>query len=209
MRRRPPAALFFPVNHRGKTAAGHDLTFRVSRKLRDENEKFAPAVSRGSWRPVVDNRTEQDENREKPQPWLCTTSRSRDRERVSLRSIHPPRSRLSCPLPLRERAQWCAHDFEWVRGFSQHTPHPSSHAAAPSCPLPQGERAQQRQPSSRLVAEPFSVIPISRCQTAHLVPAAHFCTRGLPLCFTHPESRGGRSAERRSGARRNSREACT
>src|SRR5262245_13192008 len=24
-----------------------------------------------------------------------------------------------------------------------------------------------------------SVIPISRCQTAHLVPAAHFCARGL------------------------------
>ena len=37
-------------------------------------------------------------------------------------------------------------------------------------------------------------------QTAHLVPAAHVCTRGLPLCFTHPESRGGRSAEKRSGA---------
>ena len=26
----------------------------------------------------------------------------------------------------------------------------------------------------------------SRCQTAHLVPAAHVCTRGLRLCFTHP-----------------------
>src|SRR5439155_24655971 len=44
----------------------------------------------------------------------------------------------------------------------------------------------------------------SRCQTAHLVPAAHFCARGLQLCFAHPEPRGGRSAERRSGARRNS-----
>jgi hypothetical protein len=37
-------------------------------------------------------------------------------------------------------------------------------------------------------------------QTAHLVPAARFCARGLHLCFTHPESRGGRSAEKRSGA---------
>ena len=37
-------------------------------------------------------------------------------------------------------------------------------------------------------------------QTAHLVPAAHFCARGLQLRFTHPESRGGRSAEKRSGA---------
>ncbi len=37
-------------------------------------------------------------------------------------------------------------------------------------------------------------------QTAHLVSAAHFCARGLQLCFTHPDSRGGRSAEKRSGA---------
>src|SRR6516225_3675668 len=34
------------------------------------------------------------------------------------------------------------------------------------------------------------------------------CVRVLPLRFTHPESRGGRSAEKRSGARRNTREAC-
>jgi hypothetical protein len=61
-------------------------------------------------------------------------------------------------------------------------------------------RRLKRIPSPRLVAEPFSVIPISRCQTAHLVPAARFCARGLQLCFTHPESRGGRSAEKRSGA---------
>jgi hypothetical protein len=40
----------------------------------------------------------------------------------------------------------------------------------------------------------------SPCQTAHLVPAARFCARALPLCFAHPQSRGGRSAERRSGA---------
>src|SRR6516225_4552764 len=33
-----------------------------------------------------------------------------------------------------------------------------------------------------------------------LVPAAHFCARGLQLRFTHLESRGGRSAEKRSGA---------
>src|SRR4029453_17425703 len=26
----------------------------------------------------------------------------------------------------------------------------------------------------------------SRCQTAHLVPAARFCARGLHLCFAHP-----------------------
>ena len=33
-----------------------------------------------------------------------------------------------------------------------------------------------------------------------LVPAAHVCVRGLQLLLRQPESRGGRSAERRSGA---------
>ena len=92
-------------------------------------------------------------------------------------------------------------------------PHPSRRAhARPDLRqrfrtrAPQDEAAQGI-PNSRFVAEPFSVIPNSRCQTAHLVPAAHFCARGLQLRFTNPESRGGRSAERRAGARRNTREA--
>jgi hypothetical protein len=33
-----------------------------------------------------------------------------------------------------------------------------------------------------------------------ILPAAHSCARVLQLCFTHPKSRGGRSAEKRSGA---------
>ena len=72
-------------------------------------------------------------------------------------------------------------------------PHPSRRAHARldlrhvcRTRAPQDEAAQGI-PNSRFVAEPFSVIPISRCQTAHLVPAAHFCARVLPLCFTHPE----------------------
>src|SRR5262245_54375502 len=73
---------------------------------------------------------------------------------------------------------------------------------------PQDEDGRARA-ELRLVAEPLAVVLISRCQTAHLVPAAHFCVRALHRCFTHPESRGGRSAEKRSGARRNTREACT
>jgi hypothetical protein len=36
--------------------------------------------------------------------------------------------------------------------------------------------------------------------THSIVPAAHLCARGLQLCFTHPGSKGGRSAEKRSGA---------
>jgi len=44
-------------------------------------------------------------------------------------------------------------------------------------------------------------------QTAHLVPAARFLRPGLATLLRSPESRGGRSAERRSGARRNTRAA--
>jgi len=51
---------------------------------------------------------------------------------------------------------------------------------------PQDEAAQGI-PSPRLVVEPSSVIPISRCQTAHRVPAAHVCVRGLRFRFTHPQ----------------------
>jgi hypothetical protein len=39
------------------------------------------------------------------------------------------------------------------------------------------------------------VIPSSRCQTAHLVPAAHVCARVLQLCFINPRVEGW--AERR------------
>src|SRR5499427_7619557 len=59
---------------------------------------------------------------------------------------------------------------------------------------PQDEDGRARA-ELRLVAEPFAVIPISRCQTANRVPAAHFCVRGLQLRFTHPEIEGW--AERR------------
>jgi len=41
---------------------------------------------------------------------------------------------------------------------------------------------------------------ISRCQTAHLVPAARFPRPEFATLLRSPESRGGRSAEKRSGA---------
>jgi hypothetical protein len=52
--------------------------------------------------------------------------------------------------------------------------------------------------------------PRVHCKSHHVkqpisFPRPHFCVRALPLCFTHPPLRGGRSAERRSGARRNTR----
>src|SRR5262249_39035578 len=50
--------------------------------------------------------------------------------------------------------------------------------------------------------------PISRCQTAHLVPAAHFLRPGFATLLHSPRMRGGRSAEKRSGARRSTRGAC-
>jgi hypothetical protein len=44
------------------------------------------------------------------------------------------------------------------------------------------------------------LLSISRYQTAQLVPAARFLRPGLATLLRSPESRGGRSAERRSGA---------
>jgi hypothetical protein len=52
--------------------------------------------------------------------------------------------------------------------------------------------------------------PVSRSQTTHTPPFPRRMSAPgvLHRCFTHPESRGGRSAEKRSGARRNTRGAC-
>src|SRR5262252_4661372 len=66
-------------------------------------------------------------------------------------------------------------------------------------------RTDERMPKLRLVAEPFSVIPISRFQTAHLVPAARCPRPGFASLLSLTRKEGGRSAERRSGARRNTR----
>src|SRR5262249_16148921 len=101
------------------------------------------------------------------------------------------------PSPLAgEGAMVCAQT-RTGEGFAQHSPHPSSHVAAPSCPLPQGERAQQLRP--RLW--PYSLFkqPISFSRRVGV--------RGLRLLLRSPRIEGGRSAERRSGARRNTREA--
>src|SRR5262249_32618446 len=100
---------------------------------------------------------------------------------------------------LRERAQWSAHELERVRG-SRITPSPV--LARGSIELPSPARGE-----GAIMATAF--VALFTFQTAHLVPAAPFCTRGLQLRFTHPEPRGGRSAEKHSGARRNTRGACT
>jgi hypothetical protein len=104
-----------------------------------------------------------------------------------------PRRRLSCPLPLRERAQWCAHTLEWVRGsrgIPLTLPRTQHHRAALSrkgrgrCNT---HRARACIRKSHDVKQPISF------------PRRVFCARALPLCFAHPQSRDGRSAERRSG----------
>src|SRR5262249_52525654 len=56
-------------------------------------------------------------------------------------------------------------------------------------------RTDERMPKLRLVAEPFSVIPISRFQTAHLVPAARRPRPGFASLLRSPVKRGGRSAD--------------
>jgi hypothetical protein len=55
-------------------------------------------------------------------------------------------------------------------------------------------------PGHTITSDAFVALFTFTFQTALLVPAAHFCARVLHRCFTHPESRGGRSAEKRSGA---------
>jgi hypothetical protein len=48
-------------------------------------------------------------------------------------------------------------------------------------------------PGHTIAADAFGVL--FTFQTAHLIPAAHFCARVLRLCFTHPPNEGW--AERR------------
>src|SRR5262249_20987732 len=83
-------------------------------------------------------------------------------------------SPLSCPLPLRERAQWSAHELERVRG-SRITPSPV--LARGSIELPSPARGKG-------AIMPTAFVALFTLQTAHLVPAAHFCARGLQPCFT-------------------------
>src|SRR5215813_1081976 len=60
---------------------------------------------------------------------------------------------------------------------------------------PQDEDGRARA-ELRLVAEPFAVIPISRCQTAHLVPAAHFLRPGFATLLHSPRIEGVGGAPR-------------
>src|SRR5262249_58736789 len=73
-------------------------------------------------------------------------------------------------------------------------PHPSRRAHARSTLR---KRLRMRAPQDE---DSIAFQPISRCQTAHLVPAAHVCARGFATLLHSPRMRGGRSAEKRSGA---------
>jgi hypothetical protein len=81
--------------------------------------------------------------------------------------------------------------------------HPSRHAhvafelsAFLAMRAPQDEDGQARSSSPNR----FSVVSISRCQTAHLVPAARFLRPGFLTFASLTRIEGERSAERRSGA---------
>jgi hypothetical protein len=91
-----------------------------------------------------------------------------------------PSSRRRCVTSLGQNA---------LASFGQNAP------LSPLVPSPSRSRIY---PTSAVTSTALAG-PISRCQTAHLVPAARSCARGLQPCFAHPESRGGRSAEKRSG----------
>jgi hypothetical protein len=105
-------------------------------------------------------------------------------------------SRLLCPLPLRERAQWSAHELEWVRGCRGY---PSPIIADGSTEQPSSARGEGAMTTTEIAAasKPAPRTRISRCQTATRVPAARFCARVLHLGFVPTESKGGRSADRR------------
>jgi hypothetical protein len=51
------------------------------------------------------------------------------------------------------------------------------------------ERLRMRAPQDE--GERRACSPSSRCQTAHLVPAAHFCVRGFATLLHRPRTRGG------------------
>ena len=112
------------------------------------------------------------------------------------------------PSPLAGEGAMVCPRFRMGEGFF--AAYPSPIIACGSTEVPSPARGEGTTTTAEPAARRRTVCgnSISRCQTAHLVPAAHVCTRGLHPCFTDPESRGGRSAEKRSGARRNTREAC-
>jgi len=103
---------------------------------------------------------------------------------------------LSCPRPLRERAQWCAHELEWVRGLS-FSKYPSPILARGNIEPPSPARGEGTIMPTALAASSGDII---NNDTHSLVPTAHFLRLGFAPLLRSPESRGGRSAEKRSGA---------
>src|SRR5262249_19708176 len=61
--------------------------------------------------------------------------------------------RCSALSPCGRGHPWRFNKHGWVRGCGL-TPHPIRCVEAPSCPLPQGERAQQRAPEMGLDHQP-------------------------------------------------------
>src|SRR5262249_28615614 len=130
-------------------------------------------------------------------PWLrlakTTLGSFRQNARRSLALMRPDASAGASTAQARRDAS------RSMRANRVARPHPSRRAYAPSrlrsffrTRAPQDED-EHRVLQSSSYKQPFSF------------PRRIFCARGLHPCFTDPESRGGRSAEKRSGARRNTR----
>jgi hypothetical protein len=112
---------------------------------------------------------------------------------LMLRNIAARRDRRRCR---RRSALRCVSKHE---GACSGRPHPSRRAHV-------GSRlhdvSRMRAP---LDEDDHRLRHSSPCQTAHLVPAPALLRPGFASLLRSPKSRGGRSAERRSGARRNTR----
>jgi hypothetical protein len=122
--------------------------------------------------------------------------------------IYPTSANLRCrtrasPSSVRERAQWCAHQFEWVRGFPwvPLTHHRRWQHRAALSRKGRGHNDDHRARGSRELAAD-SHLTMSNSPTRS---RARIAASGLCLFASLTPSRGGRSAESRSGARRNTR----
>ncbi len=98
--------------------------------------------------------------------------------------------------PPGERAQRCAHEFEWVRGPP---PHPSFSADTSRRPLPEGRGHYYDDRARGLSAQggPLAYLHLTMSNsTRFFFPAARFCARVLSSLFApDPETKG--RAERR------------
>jgi hypothetical protein len=104
--------------------------------------------------------------------------------------IYPTSPDLRCrtrasPSSVRERAQWSAHELEWVRGCRGY---PSPIIAGGNTEQPSPARGEGTIRATEIAARlnPRRGLEISRCQTAHLVPAPALLHPGFASLLHSP-----------------------